>query len=95
MRRAEGGGFKSWMKRMMFRSIHGMMSCREFEEFLQSYIDGELDESTCSVFERHIRFCRECREYLAAYRRAIEVGVAVMNHPDDEIPTDEIATIYG
>ena len=79
---------KSWMKSIMFRNIHGMLSCGEFEDFIQVYIDGELDAATRATFERHIRLCRECREYLAAYQRAVEVGSSVLQDRKESVPAD-------
>jgi hypothetical protein len=36
----------------------------------------------------HIRLCRECREYLAAYQRTIEVGREVFKSADEALPDD-------
>ena len=79
---------KSWLKGMMFRHIHGMMSCREFEDFVQAYIDGELPERQRTVMERHMRLCRECREYLAAYKKAMEIGHSVLAGHGVSLPAD-------
>ena len=79
---------RSWLKSVMFKRIHGMISCVEFESFIQAYTDGELDSKTKRVFELHIRFCRECREYLAAYQRTIEVGSSLLQDTPSKIPRD-------
>ena len=65
-----------------------MITCNEFEEFVLSYLDGELPVKQRSMFEWHIRICRECREYLAAYQRSIELGQAVLHDPDQSLPAD-------
>ena len=51
-----------------------MITCRQFEDFIMDYLEGTLPKRTRHVFEFHIRACRECREYLAAYQRAREIA---------------------
>ena len=65
-----------------------MITCTEFEEFVISYLEGDLSSKQKSLFEWHIRLCRECREYLAAYQRSIELGQAVLHAPDQSLPAD-------
>ena len=77
-----------WLKGFMFKHTHHMITCKEFEEFVLSYLNGELQVKQQSMFEWHIRICRECREYLAAYQRSIELGRAVLHAPDQSLPGD-------
>ena len=79
---------RRWFKGLMLKRMHRMITCKEFEEFVLRYLDGELSDRQRSLFERHMRICRECREYLAAYRRAMEIGRAVSPSPDDPVPDD-------
>ena len=48
-------------------------------------------------FEWHMRICRECREYLAAYKRSLEIGKAALGPADgavpDEVPEDLVRAI--
>ena len=81
-------GLMRRLKGKMLRSMHGMITCREFEEFVLGYLDGELPARQAKVFEWHLRICRECREYLAAYKRTIEVGKAVLGPVDESVPDD-------
>ena len=81
-------GLMRKIKGTMLRSMHGMITCREFEEFVLSYLDGELPARQARIFEWHLRICRECREYLAAYRRTIELGVAVLGSAHEAVPAD-------
>lgn len=76
------------MKGLMLRRMHRMITCREFEDFILRYLDDELSQSQKNIFELHMGICRECREYLAAYRRSIEVGKAVLPSPDEAVPND-------
>ena len=84
-------GIKSLMRRLkgaMLKHMHGMITCREFEDFVLRYLDGELPPGQARMFEWHMRLCRECREYLAAYRRAAEIGKTVLGAPDEPVPDD-------
>ncbi len=84
---AESGMMRR-LKGTMLRHMHGMITCREFEEFVLRYLDGELPSKQAKIFEWHLRICRECREYLAAYRRTIEIGIAVLGPADESVPDD-------
>ena len=87
------------LKGAMLKHMHGMITCQEFEEFVLRYLDGELPAAQRRVFEWHMRLCRECREYLAAYRRAIEIGKATLGAPDgpvpENVPEDLISAILS
>jgi anti-sigma factor RsiW len=50
-----------------------MITCVEFEDFILAYLDGELSTRQRRIFEFHLAACRECRDYLAAYRSAMTV----------------------
>ena len=86
-----------WLKGQMLKRMHSMITCAEFEEFILRYLDNELTEKQRSVFEWHLRLCRECREYLAAYERALEVTRAELADPQapvsDDVPEDLIKAI--
>ena len=87
LRRAKGA---------MLKHMHRMITCREFEDFVLRYLDGELSTRQRSVFELHLRLCRECREYLAAYQRTIEVGREAKSADEalpDDVPEDLIKAI--
>ena len=77
-----------WLKGFMLRHMHGMITCKEFENFILDYLDDELPALQRSRFERHIRLCRECKQYLQAYQRTLELSRAVFPSPDDVVPDD-------
>lgn len=81
-------GIRRWLKGLMLKRMHRMITCAEFESFVLSYLDGELPARQKSVFEWHLRICRECRDYLAAYKRTIELGREVLGPADDAVPED-------
>lgn len=77
-----------YVKAAMMRYMPGMMTCAEFDSFIVSYLDGTLPENQRWRFEFHIRYCRDCREYLAAYRRTIDLEKAAMHESEAELPED-------
>ena len=74
-----------------------MITCEEFEEFILDYFDGDLSRKQKMIFEMHLRMCRECRDYLAAYRRTMEVSQAAYGSNKapglEDIPEDLIKAI--
>ena len=64
------------------------MTCREFVEFLMSYLDDELDETTSAVFQAHLGGCRACRTYMDDYRKTVELGRVACTEPDGPVPED-------
>ena len=81
-------GLMRRLKGAMLKRMHGMITCREFEDFVLRYLDGDLSRQQSAVFEWHMRMCRECREYLAAYERALEIGKAALGPPGEPLPED-------
>jgi len=72
------------------RRLHGklfrlpaMITCDAFENFILAYLDGELAPKQRFVFEAHLRLCRECRDYLKAYRITITLAKGVFK---DDLP---------
>ena len=91
------GGLMRWLKGIMLKHMHGMITCREFEDFVQDYLADELPADEARRFERHMKICRECREYLAAYKVSLEVGQAALGPPaapvPDEVPEDLVKAV--
>ncbi len=75
-------------KAFMFRSLPMMISCREFEAFLIDYFEDSLPKRQRLVFEMHLKLCRECREYLIAFKRALKVSKRVFADLDEPTPVD-------
>ena len=86
-----------WMKGVMLKSFPLMITCEEFEGFLFDYLEGSLPARQRRVFELHLKICRECRDYLAAYKRTLEVGKQVYAEPlrpvHDEVPEDLLKAV--
>ena len=90
---------KRWMKGQMMKRIHGMITCREFEAFVLAYIDGDLTQKQLTIFNLHLKMCRECREYLAAYQRTMELTSATALNTEtfdsSEVPEDLVKAILA
>jgi len=65
-----------------------MMKCKDFNEFLVEYLDGDLDEKTRTVFEAHLQMCPPCVGYLDSYQEVIRIGRACCCDPEASVPED-------
>ncbi len=50
------------------------LTCRQFIEFLDGYIEGELAPAVRAEFERHFTACSPCKCYLKTYRDTIKLA---------------------
>ncbi|MBT6441751.1 MAG: hypothetical protein HOK61_04925 [Alphaproteobacteria bacterium] len=75
----------------------GMISCEELETFILDYLDDDLPAPKKRVFERHLKMCQECRDYLAAYCTSLALAkqaVAIDDGIDNtDIPEDLVTAI--
>ena len=65
-----------------------MLNCREFEDFIDDYIDSNLPASVSRKVYLHLLACGDCRSYISAYKRSIEMGKAICDKLDSEVPED-------
>lgn len=61
------------------------MTCREFADFVMSYLDGELDATQRRRFEDHLADCADCVRFLREYRATVRAGQSAYA---DELPAD-------
>ena len=84
-------------KGLMLNHFPMMINCREFEGFLLDDLEETLPPRQRKIFELHMKLCRECREYLAAYKCTLEVSKRVFEDgdatPPDDVPEDLIRAI--
>ena len=57
------------------------MNCRECHDFIDAYIDNELDVATIILVEQHLRVCSECQQLLESRK----VVGALLNRSTDSI----------
>ena len=73
------------------------MTCREFAEFLDAYLRGELAPAERDEFERHLVVCVACVNYMAGYRETVrlaQLAFADEALPDD-VPEDMVRAILA
>ncbi len=89
MRRLQGYMFK----------LPLMMSCREFETFIADYFEGTLSPRQKFEFELHLKVCRECRDYLAAYEAARKVTTSTLQDEHvaalSDVPEDLVKAVLA
>ena len=74
-------GLRRWLKGKILKHVYGMVTCKEFEDFVMRYLDGELTAKQNRKFKLHLMLCRECRDYLSAYKRSIELSRELLRNP--------------
>ena len=70
------------------------MNCREFTEFLNEYLFGNLAAAERAEFDKHLAECPWCVAYLDSYQKTIELERAAFAYPEDgPPPTDAPAEL--
>jgi len=62
------------------------ITCHELIEFLHLYLAGELPPDRRVEFERHLRVCPDCMNYIRQYEEAIRMAKIACNDPKEPIP---------
>ncbi|MEL6257463.1 MAG: zf-HC2 domain-containing protein [Pseudomonadota bacterium] len=72
---------------MYWRISPRHITCRQFNEFVVDYLDGNLSEKETERFERHMIVCPMCRLFLERYKIARDAGVRVIaDDPSAPVP---------
>lgn len=61
------------------------ITCRELIDFLADYLDGTLAPAMRHEFERHLKVCPSCVNYLESYRQTVSLG-KTLAAPDEAAP---------
>lgn len=69
------------------------MRCDEVIDFIADYLDQHLPEETLSEFERHLRVCPSCVEFIASYQRTVYLAKESAANPPEEVPEDLVRAI--
>jgi len=64
------------------------MNCREFVEFIMSYLEGEATHAERETFDEHIEGCPPCLAYLETYKETVAMGRQVCADPEGPVPDD-------
>ena len=70
------------------KGVGGDMTCREFVEFIDRYLAGELSALQRLTFAIHMSLCRNCANYLRTYKQTIAASKAAFADPDAQVPSD-------
>ena len=62
------------------------MNCREFTEFLDEYLFGNLPAEERAEFVKHLAECPWCVAYLDSYQKTIQLEQAAFSAPEDAPP---------
>ncbi len=65
-----------------------MLTCQEFEDFVLDYFEGTLTAKENAIFKMHLLVCTDCKRYLAAYKRSVELGQNLFKEPNSPVPDD-------
>ena len=66
--------------------IPATLTCRQFVEFLDDYLSGELGQARRSEFNLHLSRCPPCVAYMQTYQETIRLGKAALLRSDDAVP---------
>ncbi len=64
------------------------LTCREMLDFVMAYLDDELPGDIRSEFERHLKVCPSCVNYLESYQRTIRLSKSVWRDLDEPAETE-------
>jgi hypothetical protein len=63
-----------------------MLTCKQFDEFMMDYLEGNLPfwrKMSCGL---HIRMCRKCAKFVKQYRCVVSLEKTAFLVPNDSIP---------
>jgi anti-sigma factor RsiW len=96
---SEGKSVLKKLRDWMFRSVPGMLTCKEVDDDMADYIDAALPAKRRRKFTLHLLLCTFCRRYLRAYRRTIALCADSALEPDrraeDELPEALVESIIS
>ena len=74
-----------------------MITCRQFNDFIFDYTEGLLSDNQVTLFERHMKVCPMCRNFMKTYTATFKAGKAMFPdsdvHVPDSVPEDLLAAI--
>ena len=63
-----------------------MLTCKEFDDFMVDYLDGDLTAWQKFMCWLHVKMCRECAHFIQQYQKVIKLGRSAFDTPDDRVP---------
>ena len=72
------------------------MSCRDFADFLLSYVDGDLAPAIRAGFDAHLEVCPDCVRYLRQYVDTIAAApLAFCDEDFAQVPDELVHAILA
>lgn len=83
------------IKRLMTQYVPGMLTCKEFDQFLYDFHEGNLTIFENLIFKMHLSMCSECKVYLDGYRKAIQASKVgfTKTYSSEKVPEELIEVI--
>lgn len=67
---------------------HNCQDCMKIFNQLSEYIDKELDQNECLIFEEHIKNCKPCLDFLESLHITIGLCRSIESRDTYRIPRD-------
>ena len=63
-----------------------MLTCREFDDFMVDYLEGDLSAWQRFQCWLHMLMCRDCFHFVRQYQKTIALGKEAFDTPDEPLP---------
>lgn len=77
------------MTRVSESERRAAMNCHKVIDFISDYLDGALPWHRRALLWVHLRFCSDCRNYFASFRRTL----ALVRTTARDVATDQLPAI--
>lgn len=79
----------------MTQYVPGMLTCKEVDNFLYDFHEGQLPYAEKIKFKLHLSMCTECKAYVQGYKNAIRVSQDgfIKANPIENVPEELIEVI--
>ncbi|MBV1901666.1 MAG: zf-HC2 domain-containing protein [Kordiimonadaceae bacterium] len=89
--------WRKFVDALILHQLPGMITCREFDSFLQDYVDEELSDNQLELFDIHMKLCPMCNAhfetYMVSYKATRHVFGTTEETVPDDVPEDLITAI--
>jgi predicted anti-sigma-YlaC factor YlaD len=74
---------------------HNSDDCKKIFDRLSEYIDRELNEEECLVFEEHIKNCEPCLKFLDSLNYTVKLCRSIDSHETYRIPREVSVKLHA
>jgi anti-sigma factor RsiW len=71
------------------------LNCRECNDFLIDYLNGDLPPGQLRIFEGHIELCPPCLTYLESYRETLKLAQKCGDEQSEPLPEALVSAILA